>query len=359
MDISPLADVYVQDFDLNHLADNNLKREEPSPPETKMNWTTPVPGQEAEIMHLRPRPPQTTPLQGGWQSDERRLHTFSPTAEMCIGPLSNQAILVTGDPSTPPETPPPNCINYNHAYRQPQPHQEDMWVSLPIRDPRDSQPLDLRPLHCSMMPEYEWERREYNHQMNSLPPVNMGLQQHHINHLDHLNSMNDNGSYQHQTMQLQRPMSASSTRSSMMSPSVHPGRYNSSLSGCSGGSDELISDDLLTTLTVRELNKRLHGIPREESVRLKQRRRTLKNRGYAQNCRSKRLQQRQDLEKTNRQLSNDLLRMKNELRLARHECDLLKQRVQMLQNGHTVSGSGSGQQPDLHSDGHSSPEFYV
>ena len=51
------------------------------------------------------------------------------------------------------------------------------------------------------------------------------------------------------------------------------------------GAVRFIDDRALIELSVRELNKRLHGKPKDIIQKLKQKRRTLKNRGYAQNCR--------------------------------------------------------------------------
>ncbi|KAG5873641.1 hypothetical protein JTB14_022375 [Gonioctena quinquepunctata] len=118
---------------------------------------------------------------------------------------------------------------------------------------------------------------------------------------------------------------------------------------CMGGEPDWERREYIPS--VRELNKRLHGCPREEIIKLKQKRRTLKNRGYAQNCRSKRLQQRQDLETTNRSLLHEIHKLKSELSRVSQERDLLKQRLQLGRPQHLSNG--------LNSDGQSSPEFYL
>lgn len=73
-----------------------------------------------------------------------------------------------------------------------------------------------------------------------------------------------------------------------------------------------ISDDDLVTLSVRELNRVLKssGLSKEEIVKMKQRRRTLKNRGYAASCRNKRLEVKGGLEGEKQQVVSDIRRLK-------------------------------------------------
>jgi hypothetical protein len=324
-------------------------------------------------------------------------------------------------PSTPPETPPVSSPTQNYpAYPPHHPHQYrqsasicDDMMFLPHAITRGEQPLDLRPLNYHHMHEpNDWDRKD---NVNGQLPFHMtssgslpnglnhnsqaayaaaSLQHGYLTQLDHgaLNIHQQslhNHSHLHSSSSLgacngpnhHRPLSGGSA--STLSPRL-PHHHNSSLhlhnggrgesasSSSSGGStyngggnyknaDDLIGDELLMSLSVRELNKRLHGYPREEVVRLKQKRRTLKNRGYAQNCRSKRLQQRHDLEITNRNLHCELKKIQMDLARVSQERDQLKQRLQLhqsSQNGVTQNNARNGQH-DLHSDGHSSPEFYL
>ncbi|XP_054709762.1 transcription factor MafF-like [Uloborus diversus] len=83
--------------------------------------------------------------------------------------------------------------------------------------------------------------------------------------------------------------------------------------------DNLLDDSSLIQLSVRELNRRLHGYPRDVIQRIKQKRRTLKNRGYAQNCRTKRIALKCELEKTNRFLKAELEKALQQSEAERHE----------------------------------------
>ena len=67
-----------------------------------------------------------------------------------------------------------------------------------------------------------------------------------------------------------------------------------------------LSDDVLVSLPVKDLNTVLRGYSDDEIYKIKQRRRTLKNRGYAQNSRTKRVRQKEDLEVERQQLRDDL-----------------------------------------------------
>lgn len=122
---------------------------------------------------------------------------------------------------------------------------------------------------------------------------------------------------------------------------------------CSGM--EVMSDDELVTISVRDLNRTLktRGLSREQIVQMKQRRRTLKNRGYAAryfltfflnfknitvflcSCRVKRLEQRDTLD-TDRNMeqttieqmihTNDAVR--DEIESLQQKCDALRKFAQ-------------------------------
>ncbi|XP_044743145.1 transcription factor MafA [Chrysoperla carnea] len=368
METEHLAEKYLEVFDLAQLEDVSVKREDPRP-----HVRTPIQPPTEEWVHhpeeMTPRHPIINHRQQ-WLED-RKIQPLSPppSEPTMYGPqpvLVNMAL--AGDPGTPPETPPVSHSPINTGLRPSTGLMDEMmWLPQQLR--QDQQPLDLRPLHCMGsnpgVSDPEWIReREY---VQIQHPDDIQQQApfpyHHNIHNHHSGSSMHGLSFQSKPFQ-SRPLSVCSGGSAM-SP-----RLNMNESGYSTcASDDLgISDDLLMKLSVRELNKRLHGFDKDDVMRLKQKRRTLKNRGYAQNCRSKRLQQKQDLETTNRTLQAELNRLKSELQRVLHERDMLKQRLHISHNNRggppqpPLNQQQNGvvpQQNNLNSDSQSSPEFYL
>nr|CAB3263596.1 small Maf transcription factor protein [Phallusia mammillata] len=110
----------------------------------------------------------------------------------------------------------------------------------------------------------------------------------------------------------------------------------------------VFTDDELVNLSVRELNRHLRCLTPDESRRLKQRRRTLKNRGYAASCRIKRLTQKDELDIERVQLQNEVdritqenQRMKLELEAFQKKFNDLEQFAKSIGKGNSVSGETS------------------
>uniref|UniRef100_A0A3P9IEK3 V-maf avian musculoaponeurotic fibrosarcoma oncogene homolog K n=2 Tax=Oryzias latipes TaxID=8090 RepID=A0A3P9IEK3_ORYLA len=98
-----------------------------------------------------------------------------------------------------------------------------------------------------------------------------------------------------------------------------------------GENAPVLSDDELVAMSVRELNQHLRGLTKEDVVRLKQRRRTLKNRGYAASCRIKRVTQKEELERQKIELQQEVEKLARENASMRLELDALRAKYEALQ----------------------------
>ncbi|KAM6111097.1 LOW QUALITY PROTEIN: transcription factor MafG [Pterocles gutturalis] len=99
--------------------------------------------------------------------------------------------------------------------------------------------------------------------------------------------------------------------------------------------DQLTDEDLLT-MSVRELNQHLRGLSKEEIIQLKQRRRTLKNRGYAASCRE-RVTQKEELEKRKAELQQEVEKLANAS--MKIELDALRSKYALQNFARTVARS--------------------
>lgn len=92
-----------------------------------------------------------------------------------------------------------------------------------------------------------------------------------------------------------------------------------------------LTDEVLVNLPVKDLNTVLRGFSDDEISQIKQRRRTLKNRGYAQNSRTKRVRQKEDLEEERLQLRRDLEDLARENDNLKRERDEARKKYDSLQ----------------------------
>jgi len=90
------------------------------------------------------------------------------------------------------------------------------------------------------------------------------------------------------------------------------------------GETPLVSDEELVTLSVRDLNKRLRNLSKDDKIRYKQRRRLLKNRGYAQTCRTRRIHNQHAKEIENEKLKELLQQITLERNLYKTKYENLK-----------------------------------
>ena len=98
------------------------------------------------------------------------------------------------------------------------------------------------------------------------------------------------------------------------------------------GRDAGITDEELVWISVRDLNRRLKGLPKDLVTKLKQKRRTLKNRGYAASCREKRLSQKDELEIDKELLEEEVKKLRQENQRMKSELVELKDKYDALQN---------------------------
>ncbi len=100
---------------------------------------------------------------------------------------------------------------------------------------------------------------------------------------------------------------------------------------CVSSTVGVLDEGQLTDLPVKELNRKLQGLPKDEIQKIKRKRRTLKNRGYAANSRDKRQKFKSLLEVENQHLTNQLEIATSEISYYKSEAEKAKQRAKQME----------------------------
>ena len=123
----------------------------------------------------------------------------------------------------------------------------------------------------------------------------------------------------------QAPASTSVALCNSSSLELLPSAVNISAAAAS----PIMEEQSLVGLSVKELNKKLEGLPKKEVIQLKRKRRTLKNRGYAQTCRTRRQKHKLTLEEQNQALRKKLKGIQVELEQAKANIERLSSQLKV------------------------------
>ncbi|BES89244.1 unnamed protein product [Nesidiocoris tenuis] len=373
-DTNHLAESYVADFVLDHLEHVAVKKEAAPEMDQQQRIQSQMLQCNASAVISQTPPPQQPPPPhlltppGHHSADEYG----PPPPHGAMSVLHHSNLMYPDTPGTPPDTPPesnsphspmvrsfqmdPLLANYPRgtigAINSSGLPEEVAWIVANGANTLRQEPLDLRPNGNSELTMEEWNHLQQNQQQQNhhMVKCQSSLDFHHPcmsarQHPPSVRCPDDD-------MSVMSPMSQMGSTYRGPKSVMSVGVSDCGSVGPRGPLDDLISDDLLMCLSVRELNKRLHGYPRDEVVRLKQKRRTLKNRGYAQNCRSKRLHQRHELESMNRTLQTELHRLKveharvlSERDMYKHRFDILKKKMEFAAAAAVANSSAGSETP--------------
>ncbi|KAM8946635.1 transcription factor MafB isoform 2-T2 [Pelodytes ibericus] len=265
------------------------------------------------------------PLGGRPDRTVRHCNRLQPTGSVSSTPISTPCSSVPSSPSFSPT--------------EQKTHLEDLYWMANSYQQVNPEALNLTPEDAveALIGGHHHHHHHHNHhhqnhhQFQGVPHEDMGHQLPHHHHHHH-----------HQAS----PSPSGSSTSSQQLQNSHQQHQSSSQV------EDRFSDDQLVSMSVRELNRHLRGFTKDDVIRLKQKRRTLKNRGYAQSCRFKRVQQKHHLENEKTQLIQQVEQLKQEVSRLARERDAYKIKCEKLSNNRFREAGSTSDNP-------SSPEFFM